>query len=223
MSSLFLKIISFLFKKEESQTVSEELQQRRETLTIPSPRQFRYSQPLPKKARKANWRAFEKIIQEQDINVLYHFTDRSNVDSIREYEGLYSWWYCEQENIPVPCPGGSATSHMLDRWKGLQDYVRLAFCSNHPMLFICMRERRIVEPIILETSPEVIYWQETLFSDVNAADNSAVIGGGLDDFLQIDFDIACSEDFLEDKATRKRQQAEVLVKRHIPLTYILNL
>ena len=81
MSSLFLKIISFLFKKEESQ-------KRRETLTIPSPRQFRYSQPLPKKARKANWRAFEKIIQEQDINVLYHFTDRSNVDSIREYEGL---------------------------------------------------------------------------------------------------------------------------------------
>lgn len=170
---------------------------------------------------KQNWRDFEKIIGGHHIQVLYHFTDSSNIPSIIENGGLYSWWYCNENGIHIPKPGGNEQSRRLDCKKNYQDYVRLSFNSNHPMLYQAKHEGRIKDEVILQISPEVVYWNSTLFSNINATANEAKVGKELDDFKKINFQVATKAFYSEE--TKSLSQAEILVETHIPIKYILNI
>lgn len=90
------------------------------------------------------------------------------------------------------------------------------------MLYVAQREGRINNPVFLEVSPEVIYLEDTLFSDENATANSVIIGCGLDDFKRINFAFAKSGQW-QNEQEKKLIQAEVLVKSHIPLSFIKNI
>jgi len=171
---------------------------------------------------KEDWQEFENIIIQEGINRLYHFTDRSNLDSIIKYGGLFSWYTCEIKGINIPVPGGNELSRDLDIRKNIQDYVRLSFNKKQPMLYVAQREGRIINPFFLEISPEVIFFKNTLFSDENATANSAIIGGKLEDFQRINFKFAKSGEW-SDELEKKYVQAEVLVKSHIPIKFIKNL
>ena len=65
---------------------------------------------------------------------LYHFTNRSNLDSIHK-QGLVSWSRLKEDEIKSTC-GGDQTSRKLDLKRGLEDYVRLSFNRAHPMMFV---------------------------------------------------------------------------------------
>lgn len=171
---------------------------------------------------KNNWENFRAIVNKNNITCLYHFTDRENIPSIIRYGGLYSWYTCEQKSIEIPKPGGNQLARYLDLRHNLQDYVRLSFNKRQPMLYVAQRDGRINNPVFLEISPEVIYWEETLFSDKNATANSVVIGCGLDDFKRINFRFAKSGQWQNEKE-KGLIQAEVLVKSHIPLSFIKNI
>lgn len=67
------------------------------------------------------------------IYALYHFTDRRNLPLIREHGGLYPLAKLRKKNIEVPAPGGNQWSHDADEIKGMDEYVHLCFCNNHPM------------------------------------------------------------------------------------------
>lgn len=69
------------------------------------------------------------------------------------------------KNITIPSPGGDDLSRALDEYFGLEDYVRLSFCSDHPMKY----KLRNTNPQILKVSIEVATFEDTLFSDINAA------------------------------------------------------
>jgi len=168
---------------------------------------------------KPNWFLFHDIIQKHRIVSLYHFTDSRNLWSINSYGGLYSWRYCLVNGITIPCPGGNTLSRDLDRAKNMDEYIHLSFTPNHPMLFIAQKDGRINKPIIMRIDPSVIYWDSTLFSDRNSAATMANIGGSLDDFLRIEFSIACGS-FWSTDDEKSLIQAEVLVKNHIPLKNI---
>ena len=90
---------------------------------------------------KTNWQDFQNILQKNGITKLYHFTDRANLASIKEYGGLYSWYYCQENNITIPKPGGSRTSWALDKQKGLENYVHVSFVKEHPMLYVAALSR----------------------------------------------------------------------------------
>ncbi len=136
---------------------------------------------------KDNYQQYQQIIEEKGITYLYHFTDRDNLKSIIENGGLYSWADCEAKNIHIAKPGGDDLSRSLDRRDGLQNFVRVSFTQNHPMMYIAINQDRISNPVILKISPEVIYWQNNKFSDRNATRNGANVGGQLDDFKKIHF------------------------------------
>jgi len=170
--------------------------------------------------RKENWQEFEKIIRSYNISRLYHFTDRNNIASIKEHGGLYSWYTLEQKNIPIPCPGGDELSRRLDQRYQLQDYVRLCFHPDQPMKYVAQRDNRIGRCMILSIDPEVIYCKDTVFSDENATANSVNIGTTAEDFKKIRFDIF-SEGRWSSPEEKRYFQAEVLVKKHIPMEYIL--
>lgn len=174
--------------------------------------------------KKDNWQDYKDILDAYGIKKVYHFTDRSNVESIIRAGGLYSWGDCEKKGIQIPKPGGEVLSRSLDRRRNLQEYVRVSFTAQHPMMYVAMQEGRISNPVVLEIDPEVILWEESLYSDSNATRNDAHIGGEFADFKQIHFPVVTAKKrFDVDEEEQPYYQAEILVKNFIPLEYIKNI
>ena len=175
-------------------------------------------------AYKNNYDEFKKLIEQHHITTLYHFTDRENLESIIKNGGLYSWADCEQKGINIPKPGGSMSSRDLDKRDNLQNFVRVSFVREHPMMYVAMNEGRISNPVVLEIDLEVIYWQDSLYADRNATKNGALVGSSIDDFSQLHFNsFKAKKHFDLDADEQKFYQAEVLVKNHIPLQFIKNI
>ena len=173
---------------------------------------------------KDNYQDYKNILQRNGITKLYHFTDRGNLESIIRNGGLYSWEDCDNRSITISRPGGGITSRNLDRRDNLQDYVRVSFVTQHPMMYVAMNDNRISNPVILEIDPQVVYWKGTKYADRNATKNGANVGDSLSDFEAIHFNAIKARTHF-DLADEERQffQAEVLVKNFIPLSYITNI
>ncbi len=174
--------------------------------------------------KKSNWLEFKAILDQHKITKLYHFTDRDNLESITKNGGLYSWMDCNRKGINISKPGGGDLSRSLDLKDNLQDYVRVSFTREHPMMYVAMKEERISNPVILEIDPEVIYWSETKYADSNATRNEARVGKRFDDFKNIHFSsVKVHKHFDLPEEEQPYFQAEVLVKNFIPLEYIKNI
>lgn len=173
--------------------------------------------------KKSNWRDFQKVLQENNITILYHFTDYSNIKSIKENGGLYSWYYCDKNNIVIPMTGNSSLGRSLDLEFGLEDFVRLSFIKDHPMKHVAMNEGRITRPFLLKVSIDVCYFENTRFSDMNAADRRHKDGDSVDFLNSLRFDLFHKRYFELNPIEKKQHQAEVLVKTWIPAEYITNI
>lgn len=163
----------------------------------------------------------ERYLKDNAVCCFYHFTDRKNLESIRKNGGLYSWSYCEKNNISIPVPGGSSMSRSLDIRHHLEDYVRLSFCEDHPMAF--RLKEKGADLVLLKIKTDVATLKDTLFSDINATDNDHHHGGKLDDLKRIDIQATKQTYVSKESFIFKKHQAEVLVKTHIPLDCIINL
>jgi hypothetical protein len=183
--------------------------------------------PTPEVVR-SNYVLKQEAIRIKDLYVkhgiskLYHFTDRSNLSSINYQNGLRSWRSLEALGIKIPAPGGSDFSRKLDQKKHLEDYVRLSFHPDQPMMFVVQNDGRVPNPVILEIDPAVMTWERTQFSNVNAAAGYAEVGGGLQDLKKIRFDIILNGTW-RDESEKHLFQAEVLVRNYIPLKFITNI
>ena len=176
--------------------------------------------------KKSNWQEFKAVMDEHRIIKLYHFTDRDNLESIIKNGGLYSWMDCDRKGIKINKPGGSLESRQWDSSRKLEDYVRVSFTTQHPMMYVAMRDGRISNPVILEIDPEVIYWKDTCYSNMNATIHRIKpnIGDSLSDFKQIHFQsVKVYKHFDLPEEEQPYFQAEVLVKNFIPLEYIKNI
>ena len=174
--------------------------------------------------KKSNWQEFKAVLNEHKIVKLYHFTDRDNLESIIKNGGLYSWGDCEDKGIKIAKPGGGLLSRDLDRRDNLQHYVRVSFTTQHPMMYEAMKDGRLSNPVILEIDPEVIYWKDSKYANMNATRTGCHKGGTIDDFKLIHFRTVKARnhfDFSEEE--KPYYQAEVLIKNFIPLEYIKNI
>ncbi|MBS1685725.1 MAG: DUF4433 domain-containing protein [Bacteroidetes bacterium] len=172
---------------------------------------------------KDNWEEFRNVIIQNKITTLYHFTDRSNLQSIKQNGGLLSWYYCLQNGIKIPKISSSETSRSLDLRKGLQNYVRVSFVKDHPMLFNAKREGRINDPVLLTIDTRVIYLRDSKYAKLNAVKNGEVSEGSIEKFKSIKFDILKQRYFDLSEEEKPFFQAEVLVLEKIPLEYITNI
>lgn len=174
--------------------------------------------------KKSNWQEFKAVLDEHKIVKLYHFTDRDNLESIIKNGGLYSWGDCEDKGIKIAKPGGGLLSRDLDRRDNLQHYVRVSFTTQHPMMYVAMQDGRLSNPVILEIDPEVIYWKDSKYANMNATRSGAHKGGTLEDFKMIHFkSVKSHKHFDLPEEEQPYFQAEVLVKNFIPLEYIKNI
>jgi hypothetical protein len=170
---------------------------------------------------KSFWEQIQFIVQTKGVH-LFHFTDRSNIRIIKKHGGLYSWSELNSRGIKAPKPGGSDFSRQLDLRRNLQDHVRLCFHPDQPMKYVAQKDGRIPDPVILKINPEVLYWDTTLYSDVNATASNANVGGTLTEFRRIDFDL-CNRGEWVGEDEKHRFQAEVLVETYLPIDFILNI
>ena len=174
--------------------------------------------------KKSNWQEFKAVLDEHKIVKLYHFTDRDNLESIINNGGLYSWGDCEDKGIKIAKPGGGLLSRDLDRRDNLQHYVRVSFTTQHPMMYEAMKDGRLSNPVILEINPEVVYWKDSKYANMNATRTGCHKGSTIDDFKLIHFKTVKARNHFDISEEEKPYyQAEVLIKNFIPLEYIKNI
>ncbi len=116
--------------------------------------------------------SLKKILNDYNIKSIWHFTDRSNLDSIKEH-GLLSLKLLTQNSIDVSCYGAGSLSHDLDRLYGLDKYVHLAIIPDHPMQYIKKRNGEIPNPIWLEIDTSVLFENESKCCNMVANSNRA--------------------------------------------------
>lgn len=173
--------------------------------------------------KRFDWYEFRDVMEENGIHRLYHFTARSNIQSIVSNGGLMSLRQIGRKGISSVM-GGSDTSHSIDRFLGLDDYVRLSFCKDHPMAHVGQNSDR--DLVVLEIDPQVILYVGTMFTDKNAARTSQGFRKGDDiDFFrdEIRFGLFNERYFDLDEEDKPYYQAEVLVPQIVPLRYIMNI
>lgn len=162
-----------------------------------------------------------RILEQNNISALYHFTDRSNISSIQKY-GLLSINQFDSYRIK-PKYASSVLSRDSDRIMGLNDYIRLSFCARHPMMFTSMTAYGL-NPVIIEINPIVALLPNVYFSDRNALKRGAQIGPSSDDLKKIRFDIATTKTpyyELKDTDSKLFYSAEILVKTRIGPEFFL--
>lgn len=166
--------------------------------------------------------AFLRTAAINGVTKLYHFTDASNLPSIKRCGSLLSWADCDDRGIRIPMPGGDEFSRNCDSIMGLEHYVRLSFVEEHPMMHVAMTRGRIENPVILEINPCVILDSRVKFSDRNAAAyrQGVKVDGSLEHFRSLRFDLFKQDYFDLDSEERHLYQAEVLVPHSLSLKYV---
>jgi hypothetical protein len=172
-------------------------------------------------SKKFDWREIQRVLQENGITAFYHFTDYHNLKSIKDNNGLYSWHYADSNGIVINFPGGDTLSRDLDKRYALQDYVRVSFCTNHPMQYrLEIRGRTLA---LLKVDIDVAYYENTIFCNINATDSNHIKGTELKDLKRIKFSATKKRFVSRYDPDFKHHQAEVLVKTWIPLKHIINI
>lgn len=162
-----------------------------------------------------------QYLRDNGVYHFYHFTDSRNVEMIKKYGGLYSWDYSEKHNIPVKDYGGDDQSRGLDARHGLQDYVRLSFCSDHPMAYRKHQEGHSL--VLLKIKIDVAALKNTLFSNTNAAANDHYHGLGFSALKRVNIRATQQNYVGRDNPIFHEHQAECMVKTFIPKEYIINI
>ncbi len=99
-------------------------------------------------------------LREHGITKLFHFTDASNIPSIKK-QGLIEKSIESKMN-------SDELSRALDSQADLENYVRLSFGPNNPMMYQAVAEKRISQPVMLEIKLEVVSRPGVRFFDYNA-------------------------------------------------------
>lgn len=172
-------------------------------------------------AKKKNSNAYLQYLSEHNVHCFYHFTDERNIPSIKKFRGLYSWYYCSQHNIEIPNAGGDSISRNLDCIHGLQDYVRLSFCDDHPMAW--KKQKEGADLVLLRIKVDVAAFQDTLFSNMNAADSDQLHGGELKDLKRVNIKATQRNYVRREDPDFRAHQAECMVKTFVPIEYIENI
>lgn len=161
------------------------------------------------------------------ISFLYHFTDRRNLQLIRDLGGLHPLADLETMGVAIPAPGSDEGSRAVDRARNLDHYVHLCFKSNHPMEYVARQDGRIGDTIFLQVHASVIQWEGVLFVPGMANTNGITFHSMDQARGMIDYDVLYTRTDWSDPHVQQRLQAaekyEILVPRVIPLELIRNL
>lgn len=103
-------------------------------------------------------------LRSKGLRCLFHVTDESNLESIISESCICSWAGRETMGINVPCPGGDAITHALDKRAGLDRYVHLYLREPDEATLERFRiSGRMKNPVVLRIAPDAVS-DNTVFS-----------------------------------------------------------
>lgn len=159
---------------------------------------------------RSEFERIKQILLDAGIDRLYHVTDGSTWKSIKDNNGLRSAGSLANREIPLGVGLGDTVSRVVDKKRNLSDYIHLSFTATPPELQAAIDAGKLINPIALEISLEVLLDFDTLFSSDSPCSSRAELGP---DFERI---IAPKISFL------RESRAEALIKSFIPFQSILN-
>lgn len=165
----------------------------------------------------------QKIIEKYNIKHVWHFTDRSNIDSIKKY-GLLSLDEIEKRKIIVSCYGGNDWSHDADKQNGMDHYVHLCFLAEHPMLYQAQQSGKITDPVWLGIDSSILLSDKVLFTNEVANKSGVKPFNASQAINNIDFEVLFERTDWKDPEIRERRnnakKSEILVPVSVPLSVI---
>ncbi len=160
------------------------------------------------------------------IPCLYHFTDRVNLQKIKELNGLYSAAKLREMDISFQ-PGGDQSSISLDISFGMDEFVHLCFISkDHPMEMNIKSRNPQSDLVYLHIDREILYEPEIKFATgVGYAKGVEIVS--IDEACErrmIDYDVLYTYMPWGDPMVKPRRRAaelcEVLIPDHVPMRFI---
>ncbi|ANV86914.1 DarT ssDNA thymidine ADP-ribosyltransferase family protein [Picosynechococcus sp. PCC 7117] len=167
----------------------------------------------------------DEIIRKYNIDSVWHFTDKANIQSIKDNGGLLSHAELQSRGIQVPAPGGNQWSHDADLSKGLNQYVHLCFLKEHPMHYCATEDGRIKSSAWLKIKIDVLKIPGVRYcADVSNKSGVPILDAN-QAAEQIDFEVLYSRLDWGDPKVRERRnlakKSEILVPKSVPLDYII--
>ncbi len=167
------------------------------------------------------------ILQHYGINSIWHFTDLSNLESIKKH-GVLSLRNIINSRIDVACYGANELSHNLDVSKGLDQFVHLSFIKEHPMQYVKTKSGEIPNPVWLEIDASVLFKNRSIFSKQVANKSGAKLYGNINDLAKyIDLDVLWSRtDWSNPQIQQRRKEAkygEIMIQNKINIQDIVGI
>ncbi len=169
--------------------------------------------------------SIEATLEHYGIRSIWHFTDMSNIQSIKN-NGLLSLRNLINNKINVACYGANELSHKLDISKGLDQFIHLSLIKDHPIQYIKTKNQEIPNPVWLEIDAKVLFKKKSIFSDTIANKTGAKIYTDINDLARfIDLDVLWSRtDWRDPQIKQRRKQAkygEIMIKDSIEIQDII--
>lgn len=167
----------------------------------------------------------QATLQRYGIDGIWHFTDRSNIESIIQNHGLLSLAESRRRKLTIPRPGGNEWSHDADEFKGVDQYVHLAFLDDHPMLFVAKQDQRIIDPVWLKVSTAVLDHPDVRYTmDVSNKAGVPVLTAQ-QAINELDFEVLFTRTDWKDPEIQARRRvalkSEILIPTSVPLQMIV--
>lgn len=160
-------------------------------------------------------------IKRYNIDCFWHFTDRSNLGSIEEHGGLWSFAKLRERGIAIPILGSSEGSRIVDARMGLDKYVHASFCADSPMLWQIEKHNKDFISCWLKIDIALIYGNGVRFCAGVANKSGSEILTAAEAETKIDFEGLFEKKGAENFDRRKEaNKSEILIPDCIPLQYI---
>ncbi|WP_319763019.1 DarT ssDNA thymidine ADP-ribosyltransferase family protein [Maridesulfovibrio sp.] len=167
------------------------------------------------------------ILNGRGVTKIYHFTDRGNIPSIIANGGILSLRRLEEKSVEGVIYGGNNWSHDADRFKGVDEFVHLAFLNQHPMAYTAVSNGRINSICWLEITLQILDIDGVRFCNDVSNKAGVDILANAEAITSIDVEgIYDWLDFNEDGNMARKARAEkseVLIPNLVPLENILNI
>lgn len=163
-----------------------------------------------------------KLLDQYNINYLYHITQIENVSSIIKY-GLLSRNKIREKKI---CFKDIADQCVVNKEPELHNYVRLFFATHTPMQYIVENKFGSEKIVIISFNALLVFiWKKKIlqFSDGNAACNKTKFYSNIEDLDKLDWRLINKVKKAYSPEYKRKKSAEVLIKDKIEQMYISNI
>lgn len=167
----------------------------------------------------------QEKLKSYKITELYHFTDESNLPSIRKH-GLLSLAELRRQGIVIPVPGGNDWSHDEDQRRGLDHFVHLTFKAEHPMLHVAQKkENRIPNPVWLCVSTDIVKDPNVRYTLGVANRKGEKLLTAAEAIECLDFEVLFTKTDWKNEEIKARlksaRKSEILIPNHVPVKMII--